>query len=146
MNCFAAGIFISMALIHILPEAVEMHVTFFNNRNIEHDDHHDNDHSLHDHNDEHEHDHDDHNHNHEDGHSNSESLEDSHGDQDHDHDHNHDTHGHGLNNDHSHDEHDHDSHLFPLPYLLVFLGYSLMLFLDKILSPYVGSSNNQKPN
>lgn len=80
-NAFSGGLFLAIALIHLLPEAAEHYNEWY-----------------------------EHNHSHDDPDDPHDHLQ--HGD------------GHG---------HDHDHPPVPLPYILVFLGYVLILLIDKVM-------------
>lgn len=94
MNCFAGGVFLAMALVHILPEAVEQYEAAMTGKPSGHS------HRL---------------------------LQDADGHEEDEHD------------DHDHEEEEvaaeteEEGELFPLPYLLFFLGYVIVLFIDRVV-------------
>lgn len=95
MNSFAGGVFLAMAFVHILPEAVETY---------------------------------------------NESMKSEHAEE---------TDGRRLNSSSSSGEdheaehgHGHGDHIFPLPYVLFFLGYAVILLVDRVFSAHFGDSHS----
>jgi hypothetical protein len=44
----------------------------------------------------------------------------------------------------AHDDHDHGAHVFPLPYLLFFVGYMMVLLIDRVFAGEHGHSHGNQ--
>ena len=118
MNAFAAGVFLTMAFVHILPEAVETYnMSMQTESATEHEDHRllmsNGSRILQE-----EEDHEDHEEEGELGHE--EEVDGEH---------------------HEEGEEGHNHGVFPLPYLLFFLGYTVILLIDRVFSAHFGDAH-----
>lgn len=116
MNSFAGGVFLSMSLIHILPEANEMYTEAMAEEEAINSEETAEEHAAH---------------------AEEESGEEEH----HEEDHEEEVHAESHAVEAEHDEHDGHSDLFPLPYLVFFLGYATVLLIDRVLSSHFGHSH-----